>query len=454
MTLNFDTQDRELFRRLWTLSYPSIIASVLQVVYDIVDLAYVGQISKEAMSGVTLFTVISGIFSVLNEVAGASSVAMIAQSYGRGDEERTRKISEQTISFKIVLAILSGFFLYTLLDPLLSLYTQDPAVIEAANQYGRIRVFFLPVAFSSYSINTIFRCTGDAKSPMRFMMASTLVNLILDPIFMFETLPFGLKGFGMGVYGAGLATVIAQTVSFLYGFIILVSGRHGRTIELRGLLSLDREIDIDLLRIGLPAGLQLFIRMAFNAVVMLFITPFGATAVAVAGISSKFVQFGFVPVFGFHMAGSTLIGHALGRNDENEAERLTELASLVIFLVVSLLSVPGMIYPPLYLRIFSQDAAVLAAGVPMVRWIGLAMLFMSFSMGWRIAFSGSGFNKPILIADLLSRWGVQLPMMFVMTRIFQVSLSALWVSYVFTELAGMLVIHYYYVHGGWRSMRV
>ena len=109
--IKVDASSKQLAGTLWRLSYPSMIAMGLQFVYDLVDMAWVGQISKTAISGVTLFTSIYVLFGILNEIAGASSVSMISQNYGRGDMEKTRRIAEQTISFKIVLAVLSGILL-------------------------------------------------------------------------------------------------------------------------------------------------------------------------------------------------------------------------------------------------------------------------------------------------------------------------------------------------------
>lgn len=419
------------------------------------DLAWVGRISKEALSGVTLFTVIFAMFGVLNEVAGTSSVSLISQSYGRGDTERTRKISEQTISFKVVLAIITGVLLYIFLPPLLDLYTKDPLVKEAAMTYGIPRIFVLPIAFSSFSVNTIFRCTGDSKSPMKFLIVSSVLNLILDPIFMFDKVPFlGIPGFGWGVFGAALATNISQTVSFLYGFILLLMGKGGRHISIRGLFSLNKEIDLDLLRIGLPAGFQNFVNMAFNNVFMLFISSYGTTAITVAGISSKFVQFGFTPVFGFHMAGSSLVGQALGRDDETEAMHLTKIAQVMIVVVITALVLPLLIFPSLFLRIFTDDPTVLSAGYPMVRWLALSMIITSFTFGYQIAFSGAGYNRPILYAILLSRWAVQLPLAYLLVQILQVPLAWIWVCYAVRELANWGVIYFFYRKGDWKKNRV
>lgn len=130
--MQIDSKTKQLSKSLWNLSYPTMISSAIQSAYDIFDMIWVGQISSQAQAGVTIFTTIYTLFTVLNEIAGSSSISLITQSYGRGDKERTQKIAEQTISFKIVLAILSGLLLLIFLKPLFNLYTKDPLVKQAA----------------------------------------------------------------------------------------------------------------------------------------------------------------------------------------------------------------------------------------------------------------------------------------------------------------------------------
>ena len=132
-------------KNLWHLSYPTMTSYALQSFYDVVDIAWVTRISSNALSGVTLFTTIYSLFTVLNEVAGASSVSMISQSYGRGTKEYTKRICEQTISFKVVLAIFSAVLILIFLSPLLKFYSSDEAVYTAAMEYGLIRIFFTPI---------------------------------------------------------------------------------------------------------------------------------------------------------------------------------------------------------------------------------------------------------------------------------------------------------------------
>ncbi|UTY32212.1 MATE family efflux transporter [Treponema putidum] len=443
-------------KNLWRLAYPTMISVGLQNFYDIVDMVWVGQISKTALSGVTLFSSIYMLFTILNEVAGASSVSMIAQNYGRGDMEKTQRIAEQTISFKVVLAVMSGLLLAVFLKPILWFFLPDQEVLNSALEYGWIRIFFIPVMFSSYSVNTIFRCTGDAKTPLQIMIISTIINLVLDPVLMFDIIPgTNIPGLGMGVFGAALATVTARTISFLYGFLILLSGMRRIKISFRGLFRLDKKIDLDLLLIGLPSGINSLVRTFAQVTIMKFVTVYGADAVALAGVGGKLSQFAFMPMFGFNMGGATLVGQSLGRDNVYEAKLTSKITTLMSASIVGVLALIVMGIPEVFLRFFfPDDPEMLAQGSLMLRIFYPSFIILSAGLGFSSVFSGSGHTRPMLYSSLGSRWCVQIPFLFLIVNILHLPLFMVWTSYILSEIAEFTVIFYHYRKGVWCNKRV
>jgi len=432
-----------------------MISYALQSFYDIVDIMWVTRISSTALSGVTLFTTIYAIFTVLNEVAGASSVSMISQSYGRGVKEETQRIAEQTISFKVVLAFISAALMLICLSPLLHLYSNDEGVYNAAFTYGLLRIAFTPIMFSSYSVNTIFRCTGDSKTPMFIMFIASIINIILDPILMFDTVPgIGLPGFGLGVLGAALATVISTTLSFIYGFLILLSGRRDVKISFLGLFRLDKKIDISLLKIGLPSGINLFLRQFFGATIMMFVASYGQLAIAIAGIGAKMNQLALMPLFGFSMGGAALVGHALGKNNTKDAKTVSIVAAIMSFSVVSVFTFLVCIFPSQFMSFFLIKEEEIALSIPMVYLLSLSLLPLGFLSGLSVSFSGAGDNKPRLYSSFISRWLVQLPYLLIVVSYLRLPLIFVWSSYLIAETVELLVLLYCYKRRRWWEVRV
>lgn len=442
-------------KNLWHLSYPTMTSYALQSFYDVVDIAWVTRISSNALSGVTLFTTIYSLFTVLNEVAGASSVSMISQSYGRGTKEYTKRICEQTISFKVVLAIFSAVLILIFLSPLLKFYSSDEAVYTAAMEYGLIRIFFTPIMFSSYSVNTIFRCTGDSKTPMTIMFIASIINIVLDPILMFERVPFiNIQGAGLGVFGAALATVIATSLSFAYGFIILLSGKRDIKISFKGLFSLDREIDLSLLKIGFPSGINLFVRQLSGAVIMKFVSVYGFVAIAIAGIGAKLSQLANMPIFGFTMGGSALVGHALGRENVKDAKATSIFAALMASTLVGIFIILVYSFPHFFMSFFLTKPDEIALSIPMVYFLSFSLLPLAFAQGLSVSFSGAGDNKPKLYSSVISRWVFQIPFLYVVVRCLSLPLYFVWTSYILAEIVELLIVLFCYVKRPWWEKRV
>lgn len=442
-------------KNLWHLSYPTMTSYALQSFYDLVDIAWVTRISSNALSGVTLFTTIYSLFTVLNEVAGASSVSMISQSYGRGTKEYTKRICEQTISFKVVLAIFSAVLILIFLSPLLKFYSSDDAVYTAAMEYGLIRIFFTPIMFSSYSVNTIFRCTGDSKTPMTIMFIASITNIVLDPILMFERVPFiNIQGAGLGVFGAALATVIATSLSFAYGFIILLSGKRDIKISFKGLFSLDREIDLSLLKIGFPSGINLFVRQLSGAVIMKFVSVYGFVAIAIAGIGAKLSQLANMPIFGFTMGGSALVGHALGRENVKDAKATSIFAALMASTLVGIFIILVYSFPHFFMSFFLTKPDEIALSIPMVYFLSFSLLPLAFAQGLSVSFSGAGDNKPKLYSSVISRWIFQIPFLYIVVRCLALPLYFVWSSYILAEFVELLIVLFCYVKRPWWEKRV
>ena len=442
-------------KNLWHLSYPTMTSYALQSFYDLVDIAWVTRISSNALSGVTLFTTIYSLFTVLNEVAGASSVSMISQSYGRGTKEYTKRICEQTISFKVVLAIFSAVLILIFLSPLLKFYSSDEAVYTAAMEYGLIRIFFTPIMFSSYSVNTIFRCTGDSKTPMTIMFIASIINIVLDPVLMFKRVPFiNIQGAGLGVFGAALATVIATSLSFAYGFIILLSGKRDIKISFKGLFSLDREIDLSLLKIGFPSGINLFVRQLSGAVIMKFVSVYGFVAIAIAGIGAKLSQLANMPIFGFTMGGSALVGHALGRENVKDAKATSIFAALMASTLVGIFIILVYSFPHFFMSFFLTKHDEIALSIPMVYFLSFSLLPLAFAQGLSVSFSGAGDNKPKLYSSVISRWIFQIPFLYVVVRCLSLPLYFVWTSYILAEIVELLIVLFCYVKRPWWEKRV
>lgn len=445
---------------LLAMSVPTMFGMLGQTLYDVVDLIWIGRISGAAVAGVALFSSIFWLVEVLNEVIGSSSVALITQSYGAGDRARAARIIEQTIVFKVFVAVIASVILYFGLEPLVRVFTKDPEAIRAALEYGRLRIFFLPVFFATYSCFTALRCTGDPASQMWIMLGVSVLNAILDPLFMFETVPgLGWRGLGLGVYGAALATVIAMSLALVIGFSLLASGRTNIRLSPRGLFALDPAIDRKLITIGMPAGGEMLARQAAGLVTTKFVGGYGTAALAALGIGNRLTGLVFMPLFGLMSGGGTIVGQNLGAGNIQRAERTSRAASLIGGCTISALMGLAIAFPRQVMRLFVDAPETIEMGVPMIRIMGPAFIGVSFAIALAGAFSGSGYNKPFLVSSMLGRWATQVPFLLLSAYVLplfglNLGIIGIWSSFLVSDLVEALVLFAYYRRGDWKRSRV
>ncbi len=452
-----DLTQGNVYGNLLYMALPTMFGFFAQTLFSVVDLYFIGKISSEALSGVTIYSSIFMIVFVFNDIIGTSSIAMISQAYGEKNYDRTSRVIEQSIVFKALIAIVAGLLIGVFLKPLIAFFSDDAAIQTAALDYGYIRTFFLPIMFSSYTVNTAMRCVGDSKKPLYIMVIVSIVNIVLDPIFMFETLDLGIitiKGFGMGVFGAALATVISNTVAFVLAFYILLSGKTYIGIEPRRLLTLDKEIDKKLMSIGLPTGFEGLNRNLANFVLLRFVTAYGASVIAAYGILIRLMDLFFMPLFGLNMGGSTIVGQNLGAQNEPRAVKTVFATAKLGALIIVAVNVAIFFMGDRLIGIFTDDLEVIAIGARMLRYIAPSMIFIAIMFGIGTAFSASGYNKPFLIASVVSRWGVLMPLAFISYYLLKLDYMGLIIAYIFTEFVDMAIIVYHYIKGKWRLMVV
>ncbi|HNS35092.1 MAG TPA: MATE family efflux transporter [Mesotoga sp.] len=450
-----DLTQGSILKNLLIMSVPTMIGFSAQMVYDIVDIFWIGRISGEAIAGVTIFTTLFWIVDILNSIIGQSSISLISQGFGKKDFEGTSKAIEQTITFKFIVALISAVLVASFLKPSLGFFTDDIKVMRSALDYGYIRLFFLPMMFSSYSVNTALRCIGDAKSPMYIMMFASVLNISLDPIMMFEKIPgTSIPGFGLGVFGAAVATVIAQSAAFLLGFYILFSGKEGVKPRLSGLFRLDRAIDKKLLTIGLPTGLEGFFRNLSAVVVLKFVAFYGTAAVAAVGVTGRLFGLAFMPLVGLSMGGSAMVGQNLGADNADRARTTARTAALIGFFFMFFFALIAFFAGEHVIAVFNKDPEIIAYGASFLKYGSLGISVLAYGFGLSSVFGGSGYNFPFVVGSVVSRWLIQVPILVIAVFVLKAGIVWVWLSYVFSDIAEAAVMVFYYSKGKWVKRRV
>lgn len=445
-------EQKSLLKGILTLSIPTMLGMMFETLYEIVDMAWVARLSINSVAAVTIFATIWWILNIVNDIVGTSSVSIISRYYGSGDKEKTIEAIEQTIIFKFLLALIVGIGMSFFIPYILSPLAGNKEVLELSTVYGRIRLITLPLAFSSYTVNTALRCIGDAKKPLYIMVFSGVLNMILDPVMIFDVIPYiGIRGMGLGIAGAAYATVISQAAAFFVGLYILVSGKTFIKISFKRGIYFVKSIDMKLLTIGLPTGIEGLLRNMGSFLIMRFIASYGVVVVAAYGICIRIINLIAMPVFGLEMGTSVIVGQNLGSGNCDRAEKagyLTTKVSVGLMLVAGFLLA---VFPSLIMNIFTTDEEIIRIGISFLRYFAVAAMFLGPAGSLASILFGAGDNTPSMLGALISVWLVQIPLLYVFVQLLQLSVEWVWISYIFAYMVQFFIILFFVKRGKWRD---
>jgi putative MATE family efflux protein len=376
---------------------PLLLSQVFQQMYNTADSLIVGKfLGTEALAAVsssgTLIFLLTSFFDGTAMGAGV----IISRYFGAGDEERASRAIHTNLAFGIVsgliLTVVGVFFTPTLL---LWMNT-DPEVMPRAVEYFRY-YFYGALALILYNIcRGIMNALGDSKRPLYYLIFSSVLNVILDVLF--------VGVFHFGVWSAAIATVISQVASVVLCVIHLVR----RTDAFRVCFSKIRfhwDMLKEIVKYGLPAGVQNSVIAFANVMVQTQINSFGKFATAAYGSHAKIEGFVFMPIMSFNMATTTFVGQNLGAKQYNRARQGARFGICTALLLAEVVGIIYYLLAPHLIGAFDSTEAVVMLGTRQARTVTLFYFLLAFSHSVAAVCRGAGRAfVPMLV--MLSVWCV------------------------------------------------
>ncbi|MBT4541301.1 MATE family efflux transporter [Candidatus Woesearchaeota archaeon] len=416
-------------KALYKLAWPMLIAMLVQTLYNVVDTAFVGRLGADSIAALTFSFPLFFILIGLNSGIAVGMSSRISRFMG----EKNKKGAENTAMHGILL----GIFFFTIsvvlglifIRPMFNLFGATPAVIELAVSYFSIVLMGSVFMFTAYIMNNIFVSQGDTKTPMKVQVFTLLLNIILDPIFIYVL--------GYGVKGAAIATVISFSVGFiLYSYFLhKKSYLHIHPQNFTFSTKLIKEI----LMVGFPASLMMIVMSIFLMIFNWFMANFGTEYVAAFGIGFRAESVVIMPVMAGSFAVMTLVGMFFG------AKRVDLIKGVVWYGIKAgllyTLIVGGIFFafPSLIYKIFTSDPTLLKIGVPYLRVIVFAYPFMGITMIIGRTLQGMGYGVPGLVINLLRTILISTPLSYLFVFVFGFGYLSVVVSIVIAAVIASVV---------------
>lgn len=437
-----DFTEMDITKAIQYIALPSIVGMLFRTMYNLVDMFWVGKLGYEQIAAVGIFGIYFEFVIVFNEIIGVGSVALIARHYGAKNYERVNDVVKQTLLLKLSVALifcLTGVFFVQYI--LVGLGAQGDVILYGI-QYGKVMSFGFLFMLSSATLFTAMRGVGDARTPMKIMIISNIVNMVLDPIFIFTL--------NLGITGAALATVISQLLTFTVGIFLITTGRH--VVKISTTLDIDLHTMKTILVIGVPSGVEMFIRNVTNMVTIRIIAGFGMTVLAGFQIFFRMLGLAWMPLFGLTLACGTLVGHNLGARKPEQAEKTALKCGYIG--AAAMVAVAGVyfVFSHDIVSFFNDTEEVVQAGISCSRIISPFLVFFGFFLPLSGAFFGSGDTKPPMVITFITGVCFQIPLMVILSQ--QVGVTGVFSSYGMALLLGFCITVVWFSRGRWKQKKL
>lgn len=371
-----------IYSPMIAFALPIMLSQIFQQLYNTADSLIVGHylgtdsLAAVSSSGTLIFLLVS----FFNGTAMGAGV-VISRYFGAKNNDNVSKAIHTNIAFGLV----SGIFLTVigvLFTPTFLVWMKtDPDVLPEAIEY--FRYYFLgAIPLVMYNIcRSIMNALGDSRRPLMYLIISSLLNIVLDIVF--------IGGLGFGVWSAAVATVVSQLTSVVLCMIYLCKKGNVFSVELRK-LRFHKDMFIEIIKYGLPSGVQNSVISFANVIVQTQINSFGKYATAAYGTHAKIEGFAFLPMMSFNMATSTFISQNLGAKQHERAKKGARFGILAAVIMAELVGVIIYFTAPYLVGMFDSNETVIALGVQQARTASLFYFLLAFSHAIAAVCRGAG----------------------------------------------------------------
>jgi len=435
-----------LARSLFTLAWPIIMANILQTAYQLIDTFWLGRLGANAVAAVSISFPI--LFLVLSLGAGLTlaGTVIVSQYKGANDRKMIDFTASQTVFIVFLISILLAILGYVAASPLMNLVGAGPEILDDSVTYFQVSSFGFVFLFMFFVFQSLMRGIGNVLLPMYIVFGTVLLNLVLDPLFIFG---YGsIEGYG--VAGATIASVITQGLSAAAGLYILFRGKQGIKIKLSSMKLEFRWIK-RMFELGIPASLEQSSRAAAMTVMVMLVTSYGSEVVAAYGIGARILSLVIVPSIGMGIATTTLVGQSIGAGQIKRAEKIGDLSAKIAFFGLTGIGLLLFLFAESLTAFFvPNDPQVIKDGAKFIRIMSLSFGLLGVQQVLNGVFNGSRFTQASMLISIFSLWVVRFPLAFILSTKTVLSFEGIWWAFPISNLIAALVAFSYYKTGYWK----
>jgi putative MATE family efflux protein len=444
-----DYTSGNLNRTIFLLAIPMVLEMVLESLFAVVDVAWVGRLGANAVATVGLTEAMLALVFAVGLGLAMSTTAMVARRIGEKDPEDAAIAGVQSIVLGLAISAAVGIPAGIYAPKLLGWMGASPQIVATGSGYARIALGGCGAILMLFLNNAIFRGAGDAAIAMRLLWVSNIINLVLDPCLIFGLGPFRR----MGVTGAAAATLTGRSIGVIYQFWRLARGTE-RLRPLAHHLRLNLAVMWRLLRVSSTGILQFAIGHVSWIFVVRIVSDFGAASVAGYTVAIRIVMFFILPSWGLSNAAATLVGQNLGAKRPDRAEAAVWRTGFYNMLFLGAIGVFFIVFATPSVKLFVSDPAVIPIAAAALRTFAFGNVGYAYGMVMLQAFNGAGDTVTPTVVNFFGFWVLELPLAWVLAEMTGLRAEGAFVAIVIAECAMAAAGVVLFRQGKWKRKQI
>lgn len=427
---------RPVFPLLISMALPMVISMLVNSLYNIVDSFFVAQISEDAMIALSLVYPVQNLITSIAVGFGVGLNAVIAYHLGAGNKKKADTAATHGLLFSAIHGIIIMIGSILIMPVFLRMFTSNSNVLHLGTQYSTIAFSFSLIIMVSLSFEKMFQAVGRMKVTMISLLCGCICNIILDPI-----LIFGIGFFPkMGIKGAALATGIGQCLNLAIYLVIYV--KRPIPVQMnRQYLIPDKEIDLKLYAVGIPATLNMALPSLLISCLNALLALFSQSYVAILGIYYKLQTFLYLPANGIIQGMRPIIGYNFGAREHKRVKKIYEITLCMCVMIMAVGTFICLIASKQLISMFTSNPQTIMAGQTALRVISAGFIASAVSVASSGALEGLGKGTQSLMISLCRYVILIIPTAFLLSKIWgPIGVwNAFWIAELMTAIVAFMI---------------
>ncbi|SHF66712.1 putative efflux protein, MATE family [Caldanaerobius fijiensis DSM 17918] len=448
---------RSTKNEIWQLAWPSIIEQSLIMMVGLVSTMFVGRLGNAAIAAVGAINSLIFFFQAVFAGLSTGSTVIVARLIGEKDHENARLAVMQSLIMCIFIFIMLTVLGYIFAVPLIHLFFGriSADVFRYALLYYRIVLIGLPFVIIDLVIGGALRGAGDTRTPMYITAIVNIISLLFNLL-----LVFGVKINGTyivpayGVKGTAIAVTIARIIGGFLQLYILYFAKRVINLSIKDRIRIDFKMMSRIVRVGLPASLEQLVMQGGFLVVQIMVATMGTVAMAVYQIGMNANSIAFMPIFGFTLAATSLVGRSLGAKEYDAAENYARQTTRIAVKVIAVIGVCMFIFARQLAALYSTDPVVIHMGSVVIRIFAVIEPMLAIMNVISGSLRAGGDILYIVLTAFAGLWTFRVLVGFILGKILGMGVYGIWIGICFDFVVRSCMYWFRFRAGKWKYIKV